>query len=149
MRYLPLWLLTTCAAAAATELWLPPSNSNVQIEQQGATTWIVRSSTTGEFTLESSQRYDAKPGDAFKVNLPIRVDFHTRALPDLVCYDAAGKEIPSPAPHGPSWGTSWQTVRRVIPIRPGMATVFARDALPIDNAKVGAKHKSGPLTQLL
>ncbi len=126
MPFLYCLLLTAAVAAAPLGPWLPPATKDVQVERQDENTWRIRSTTAGEFTLESSQRYDAKPGDAFEVELPIRVDFHTRAMAELVCYDAANKEIPVSSSRGSGRGTGWETVRRIFPVRPGTASVRAR-----------------------
>jgi hypothetical protein len=65
----------------------------------------------------------------FEINVRIKVDLHTRALPELACYDAAGKTITgrSVLEDGPSTSTTnWQTYRRVLPVLPGTASVRAR-----------------------
>jgi len=110
-------------------VWRPPATNQVRIAQESKD--IVRISTGGEseFTLESSQSYSVHSGDYFEVNLRIRVDLHTRALPELASYDAAGKELPSPnaLASGPSTSTTnWQTFHRIFAPQPGAATVRAR-----------------------
>src|SRR5439155_10520475 len=68
-------------------------------------------------------------GDTCAVNLSIRVDLNTKALPELACYDAAGREIRglSALENGPRYFTTdWQELRRVFLARPGSASVRAR-----------------------
>src|SRR5581483_9388943 len=105
-------------------VWRPPATNQVRIAQESKD--IVRISTGGEseFTLESSQSYSVHSGDYFEVNLRIRVDLHTRALPELASYDAAGKELPSPnaLASGPSTSTTnWQTFHRIFAPHRGAA----------------------------
>lgn len=109
--------------------WLPPAAREVRIEKEDEKIWRIRSATPAEFTIDSAARYDAKPGDAFEVSMRIRVDLHTRAVPELVCYDSTGREIPVPSSlaTGPTqFRSDWQNVRRAFPVRPGTASVRAR-----------------------
>ena len=83
----------------------------------------------GEYTLDSEQSFDAKPGDTFAVHLGIRVDTTTKAMPEFVCYDDAGRELPmrSSLVNAPAnFPTFWQDYRRVFPVQPGTARVRAR-----------------------
>jgi len=78
---------------------------------------------------ESTESYPVHPGDYFEVNLRVRVDLHTRALPYLVSYAAAGREIhtPSALATGPSTSTTnWQTFHSIFAPQPGAAQVRAR-----------------------
>src|SRR3954447_5674921 len=82
------------AAAQRQETWLSPADPRIRLVDAGQDRWQVQSEGGDEFTLESVQHYDAKPGDTFELNLGIRVGIDTKALPELVCRDAAGREIP-------------------------------------------------------
>ncbi|MCI0423282.1 MAG: hypothetical protein L0312_29340, partial [Acidobacteria bacterium] len=116
-------------AAVAYGDWLQPATQGVQIVEKAPSTWKVVSAVSGEFTVESAQEYQTKPGQSFEINLRIQVDLTTKALPELVCYDASGKEIPirSSLVTGPQFSTTeWQEYRRVFPTRPGTASVRAR-----------------------
>ena len=131
LTLVPLVFFTTHAVAqsAATSTWLPPAVGGVQISEAGTDGSRVTSSVVGEFTFESAQRYEAKLGDSFEINVRLKVDLTTKALPELVCYDASGKEIPvsSSLVTGPQFSTTeWQEYQRVFPTRPGTASVRAR-----------------------
>src|SRR3954451_13817343 len=105
-------VLLMAIAASAGAAWLPPSDDGVRVTENAAGRWTVTSSAADEFTLDSSQRYDARPGDVFEIGLRIRSGITTRALPELVCYDAQGREIPIPsslATGNPNVTTDWQT----------------------------------------
>jgi hypothetical protein len=129
---LPWALLTSGAIAAepaAGGVWLPPSRPEVQISDAGPGAWKIRSGQPGDFTLESARRYAAAPGESFEIRVRIKVDLATWARPDLVCYDAAGREIEASraiksAPS--STTTDWQSFRLVFPVLPGAASVGAR-----------------------
>jgi len=115
-----------CGAAAA---WLPPRHPGVQLIAEKPGSWKTVSTLSGEYTLESAQQYPAQAGGSFQVDLSIRVGLDTRALPELACYDSAGREIPvaSSLSTGPDFSTTnWQRLRRVFPVQPGTATVRAR-----------------------
>lgn len=117
------------AAPAAGDEWQTSQKGQVTIERAGEKAWKVTSRSSGEFTLESVQALSVPPGDAFAVNLNVRVDLHTKALPELACYDAAGKEIAgrSSMEYGPRYfSTNWQELRRVFPVLPGTASMRAR-----------------------
>src|SRR5439155_19889962 len=82
-----------------------------------------------EFTLESVQALSARTGDSFELNVRLKTDLGTRALPELVCYDAVGREIPIPssiARGNPNVTTEWQSFQRVFVVRPGTVRVRAR-----------------------
>ena len=124
---LPLALLLLQAAPAVP--WRPPAAPKVQIAREPKDTWKVVTAAEDEFTLDSIESYPVHPGDYFEVNLRVRVDLHTRALPELASYDAAGREIPTPSAlaTGPSTSTTnWQTFHRIFAPQPGAAQVRAR-----------------------
>lgn len=115
------------AAPAAT--WRAPETPAVHVALEQKDTWKITSSAEDEFTLDSSQSYPVHPGDYFELNLRIRVDLHTRALPELASYDASGREIPAPSAlaTGPSTSTTnWQIFHRIFAPQPGAAMVRAR-----------------------
>ena len=128
-----------CVAAAAIEGqrwataddgdWQTSRPEQIKIEKSGPTSWKVKSDRAGEFTLESQQSLSCQPESTFAVNLSIRVDLDTKALPELACFDATGNEIPGPSAleYGPRYfTTNWQELRRVFLVQPGSATVRAR-----------------------
>jgi hypothetical protein len=122
-------LLATCSARAAGYEWSPPASRAVQVHPDGAEGWKVTSTEAREFTLESEQRLAAQPGDAFEINLRLRTDLNTRAMPELVGYDAQGRELPArSALAQASWvgTTDWQSLHRVLPVPPGATSVRAR-----------------------
>ncbi len=124
------WLaIAQPSTTSAPEVWQIRSAPEVRIAQQGDGSWTITSLTNGEFTLESAKSYVSRPGDCFEVNLRVRVGLHTRALPELACYDVSGHEIPvrSSLLSGPvQTTTNWQHFRRVFPVRPGTDSVRAR-----------------------
>lgn len=132
MRRRDLWnafVALLLAQASLFGAWMPPSNPGVRIIPDVSGTWRIDSSNEGEFTLESSENYKAGPGDAFELDVRIRVEVKTKALPELVCYDRAGREIPiaSALVTGPTgYTTDWLHYRRVFPTRPRTASVRAR-----------------------
>ncbi len=90
---------------------------------------VVTSAIDSDFDLLSEQQLPARPGDVFEISVRIMVDLHTRALPELACFDAAGREIPgrSALDAGPSTTTTaWQDLHRMFPVMPGTAGVRAR-----------------------
>jgi hypothetical protein len=116
-------------ATAEDSDWQTSTPEQIKIERVGSTSWKVTSDRASEFTLESQQSLTCEPGGTFAVNLSIRVDLNTKALPELACYDAFGKEIPglSALEYGPRYfSTNWQELRRVLLVQPGSATVRAR-----------------------
>ena len=122
-------LLAACSARAAGYEWSPPASRAVQVHPDGAEGWKVTSTEAREFTLESEQRLAAQPGDAFEINLRLRTDLNTRAMPELVGYDAQGRELPArSALAQASWvgTTDWQSLHRVLPVPPGATSVRAR-----------------------
>lgn len=101
----------------------------MRIEGDAKNGWVVTSTRKEEFDLTSVEELKAQPGDVFQVNVRIRVDLHTRALPELACYDAAGREIAtrSSLESGPpTTTTNWQSYRRLFAVQPGTARVRAR-----------------------
>src|SRR4051812_2856479 len=124
---LPLVLLLL--QATPTVIWREPVSHQVQVAREPKDTWKVTTNAESEFTLESAQAYAVRPGEYFEINVRVRIDLHTRALPELASYDAAGREIPSPSAlaSGPSTSTTnWQTFQRIFAPQPGAAEVRAR-----------------------
>ena len=121
--------LVALSAPAAAPDWLPPTNRALQVRADGTNGWKITSTEPREFTLESRQSFDAKPGDAFALDLRLRTDLGTRANPELVGYDAQGREIPAPSTMAQvSWvgTTDWQSLHRVLPAPARTASVRAR-----------------------
>jgi hypothetical protein len=115
--------------ASDTAGWLTPTESGISVAAAKPGEWRIVSTRTSDFTVESAQHVATKPGDTIAVDLTLRVGLGTRALPELVCYDRAGKEIPVPSSLE-RWTryftTDWQEVRRVFPTQPGTVSVRAR-----------------------
>jgi hypothetical protein len=119
--------LVLCATASAE--WLPSAGHAVKITPAGGDTWRVLSDAEDEFTLDSSTSLPVRAGEYFEVTVRLKVDLHTRALPELACFDAGGHYIPGPSAldSGPSTSTTnWQTFHRIFAAQPGAATVRAR-----------------------
>jgi YetA-like protein len=115
--------------AASTAVWRPPAAPHVRIARGPEETWKVTTTDQPEFTLESEQSYPVRSGEYFEINVRIRVDLHTRALPELVSYDAAGRELQSPsalAAASSTTTTNWQAFHRILAPQPGAAQVRAR-----------------------
>ncbi|MEY2877996.1 MAG: hypothetical protein RLZZ15_376 [Verrucomicrobiota bacterium] len=123
MRYLLALASLTLSAAE----WRPPSSPDVALSADEKT-WLVSSKTEGAFTLESAASHPVRAGESYAVNLRIRVDIHTKAIPELACYDADGNELKwSSSYTAPATSTTnWQEYRRVFAATPGAATVRAR-----------------------
>ena len=94
----------------------------------GDSAWRVTSKAEENFTLESVVSHPVRPGESFTVNLRIRLDIHTKAIPELACFDAAGNELKWQSSYSaPATSTTnWQEYRRVFAASPGAATVRAR-----------------------
>src|SRR5215471_5666174 len=123
---LPLALLLLQAPSA---IWRPPATTQVRITSEPKDVWKLTVGGEGEFTLESAQSHRVRPGDYFELNVRIRVDLHTRALPELASYDASGRELPSPNALASGPGTSttnWQSYHRIFAPQPGATQVRAR-----------------------
>src|SRR5207244_1336113 len=117
------------SAANPDEVWLAPTPKGIVIQQKPGGDWLVSSAIADEFTLESTQSYSARPGDAFEIKVRLKVGVYMQALPELVCYDAQGREIPIGSSLARNRGqvtTDWQALRRVFPTQPGTASVRAR-----------------------
>lgn len=121
-------LLLVCVPALVAD-WHSPDNKSLQIVKEGTDTWRFTSSIGGTYTIVSEQQYEARPRQSFEISVRTRVDLYTRVLPELVCYDQQGREIPRPSLlHTiPNYlTTEWQSLRRVYPVLPGTASVRAR-----------------------
>ena len=121
--------LALAFAATVSAQWISSGGDRVTISAQPDQAWRVVSVAEKEFSLDSSPALRVHPGDYFEVKVRIKVDLHTRALPELASFDPAGREIPgrSVLASGASTSTtSWQTFDRVFAPQPGAATVRAR-----------------------
>jgi hypothetical protein len=125
----PRWagaLLVSVLAAQAQTVWRAPAGVTIKLSNAE---YLVTSTTESGFDLVSEQELPARPGDVFEISVRIKVDLHTRSLPELSCYDAAGREIAgrSALDAGPSTSTTnWQDLHRMFPVLPGTAHVRAR-----------------------
>jgi hypothetical protein len=121
MRLLGLCLLALSLPAQ----WRTPASPSVRLTPEGKT-WKINSDQDAPFLLLSEKQIPASPGETFQIDLRIKVDIHTVALPELVCFDAGGKEIPRrSALEGftNTTTTNWQRYRRVFAAQPGTAAV--------------------------
>jgi hypothetical protein len=121
-------LLLALALPLAAATWRAPSAEGVRVTPD-ADIWKVASDAERAFTLDSELEYPARAGDTFEMRVRVRVDLHTRALPELACFDVAGREIAGPsalATASSATSTDWQTYRRLFAARPGTARVRAR-----------------------
>jgi hypothetical protein len=128
----------TAASVQGAATWRAPSIAAVQVSGgRGPFTAAVLVSNDGtitnsgdaEFELTSAKELKAKPGDVFEVKVRIKVDLHTRALPELACYDAAGREIAGASSRASGPGNLapyWLEYERFFPALPGTASVRAR-----------------------
>src|SRR4051812_17140130 len=87
--------------------WLAPKMEGVTAAAQADGSWLVTSTVNGEYSIESSQGLPATHGDSFAIKVSVQVGVDMNALPELVCYDAAGSEIPIPSSllHGNRYAT--------------------------------------------
>lgn len=122
-------LLALAIGSVAAGQWLSTETAAVQMRSEGQDVWKLVSSASAEQTIESEEQFAARPGDTFEVSVRLRVDTSTKALPELVSYDANGNEIlgRSSLAIGPTQVTTdWLPVRRVFAAAPGAASVRAR-----------------------
>lgn len=119
-------LFTVTALHAAT--WQAPTESGLTLSEDTPTSWTITCREEREFVLRSEQVLPARSGEVFELTVRIQVDLHTRALPEIASYDAAGAALPvkSSLKNGPStMTTNWQTYRRLVAAQPGSASVRA------------------------
>jgi hypothetical protein len=77
--------------------------------------------------VDSVASLPAKPGDGFAINVRIRVGIDQSAQPELVCFDAQGKEIAPPAVQANRQSTTnWQMFNKTFIALPKTAMVRAR-----------------------
>src|SRR3982751_6480292 len=100
---LPLALLLLQAPSA---IWRPPTTTQVRVAPEPKDVWKVTVAGDGEFTLESAESHPVHAGDYFELSVRVKVDLHTRALPERASYDASGREIPGPNALASGPGTS-------------------------------------------
>src|SRR5687768_568778 len=116
-------------AADAMPTWRPPEQAGITAAVQPDGIWHVTSSVTGEYSIDSAQSLPAKAGDSFAVKVRVQVGIDMNALPELVCYDAQGREIPiqSSLLRGNRFATTnSQSFDRIFPALPNTASVRAR-----------------------
>src|SRR5687767_15664614 len=88
---------SSLVAADSAPTWLPPQVAGITAAPQPDGIWHITSPVGGDYSIESSQSLPAKPGDSFAVKVRVQVGIDMNALPELVCYDAQGREIPVPS----------------------------------------------------
>jgi hypothetical protein len=122
-----LFLAATLAEAQA--VWQRPAAAGVALDSVAKDDVRVVSSEDDNFEILSEQELPARPGDAFEIAVRVKVDLHTRAIPELACFDASGRPIRGRniLATGPSTTTTnWRDLRRVFPALPGTAHVRVR-----------------------
>lgn len=123
------WTVVGLAVPALAGAGLQTSAPGLSISSEGEGKWRVSSPVDEEFTLESVASLPARAGDCFQIDVRVRVDLKTRAVPELACYDASGREIPagtSSLKSSPLFVTTdWQRFTRAFPARPGTSRVRA------------------------
>ena len=77
-----LLLLAALPLPSPSPEWRPPSETAVVVAREEAA-WKVSSRTEEGFTLESVASHPVRAGDAFAVRVRIRLDIHTKAIPEL------------------------------------------------------------------
>ncbi len=122
-----LLLLAALPLPSPSPEWRPPSEPVVVVAREEAA-WKVSSRTEAGFTLESVASHPVRAGDAFAVRVRIRLDIHTKAIPELACYDASGHELKWASSYSAPAAstTNWQEYRRVFAASPGATEVRAR-----------------------
>ncbi len=124
------WTVVGLAVPALGGAGLQTSAPGLSISSEGEGKWRVTSPVDEEFTLEWAASLPARAGDCFQIDVRVRVDLKTRAVPELACYDASGREIPagtSLLKSSPLFVTTdWQRFSRAFPARPGTSHVRAR-----------------------
>jgi hypothetical protein len=113
----------------AQSVWQPPAAPGITLTPQANDEVRVASAVEDNFELLSSQQFPAQPGDAFEISVRLKVDLHTRAYPELACFDGAGRPIRGrnlATTVSGSTTTAWQELRRVFPAIPGTASVRVR-----------------------
>src|SRR5205814_3695349 len=85
------------AAAEPTPIWLSPAAPGVTIAHEaGGKARIV--SSADEFVLDSTASLPAKGGDAFAIEVRVKVGIDMSAQPELACFYTQNREVPSPVP---------------------------------------------------
>ncbi len=113
--------------AADAASWQPSGDARATITPQPDGKAQI-ASTEQEFTVDSVASLPAKGGDAFAIDVRVRVGIDMNAQPELACFDANGREIPpptSPAANRQST-TQWQKFSKTFIAWPNTATVRAR-----------------------
>ncbi len=115
------------AAANTAPTWQPPATAGVTlIAQPDGKVQIT--STADEFVVDSVASLPAKGGDAFAVDVRVRVGVDMSAQPELACFDAQGRAVPPPVPVQAmrQSSTQWQRYTKTFIAWPGTVTVRAR-----------------------
>jgi hypothetical protein len=122
-------LLFAACLVEAQSVWQQPTAAGITVAPQANDEVRVTSTSEDPFELLSTQQLAATPGDVFEITLRLKVDLHTRAYPELACFDAAGKPIRGrslSATVSGSTTTAWQDLHRFFPALPGAASVRVR-----------------------
>ncbi|MGP8243961.1 MAG: hypothetical protein ACLQVN_05525 [Bryobacteraceae bacterium] len=104
--------------------WRAPSTAAVWVSNDDT----ITNPGNADFELTSVQELKAKPGDVFEVKVRLNWGLHTRALPELACYDAAGHKIASRSSLPTAPGTAapgWLAYDRFFAAPSGTASVRA------------------------
>lgn len=125
----PAVLLLSLTIPAQDVFWSTPSHPEVRLTSLNAMQSKVTSTTEAAYTILANQAAPVESGKFFEVAVTIQLEAGVRALPELACYDAAGKEIPTPnaldkAPK--EMTTRAQTVKRLFAPCPGAVRVRPR-----------------------
>lgn len=122
-----------CKATAGDEgairAWRIPSSPSVQVGQQTADTWLIKSTQRVEFTIDSFEAISAHHAECIEVRLRYRVGVNTRMVPELVCFDEHNRELRTPSAletATPWMTTNWQERVHVFPTQPGTHQVRLR-----------------------
>lgn len=138
LKYCSIVILLNCLfgvldIAASDELDHPnfrlPSKPSAIVSELEVNSWLVQSLDKKEFTIDSLESLEVAPGDAIEVRVVIEGNPRTRMLPEIVCLDLYGLEIPVSSSlkqasyHFPTKPLEYI---RVFPLQPGTAEVRAR-----------------------
>src|SRR5271166_254928 len=86
-------LVFAACLVGAQSVWQLPTAAGITLTPQGNDEVRISSAVDGSFELLSSQQLPAQPGDVFEISFRLKVDLHTRAYPELACFDGAGRPI--------------------------------------------------------
>ena len=122
-------LLLPNALPAQDAYWGIPSHKDARLDSINPQESKLTSVNAIQYTVLANQAAPIESGKFFEIAVTLQLDPGTRALPELACFDAAGKEIPTPnaldkAPK--EMTTRAQTIKRLFPPCPQTATVRPR-----------------------